>query len=108
MRREKYLVVRVPIPTEEQLLGPVHPEQIREATAAIRPGTFVHCEHGQDRTGLIVAIHRVQADGWTKADAEGEMLAHGFHKQLHGLWEYWESFRLERPRETTNETSVPR
>lgn len=51
---------------------------------------YVHCEHGQDRTGLIVAIYRVLFEHWSKADAEAEMLQHGFHKSLHGLWDYWE------------------
>lgn len=53
-------------------------------------GTFIHCEHGEDRTGEFIAIQRVKFEGWSKADAEAEMLAHGFHKSLHGLWEYWE------------------
>ena len=52
-------------------------------------GVFVHCEHGQDRTGLIVACYRLRT-GWGKPQAEAEMLSHGFHKSLHGLWEYWE------------------
>lgn len=56
-------------------------------------GLFVHCEHGQDRTGLFVAMERVRWDYWTKADAEKEMLAHGFHKSLHGLWEFWENYK---------------
>ena len=51
---------------------------------------FIHCEHGQDRTGMFVALLRVYEDGWSKADAEKEMLAHGFHKSLVGLWRYWE------------------
>lgn len=57
-------------------------------------GTFVHCEHGQDRTGVFVAIWRVQIDGWSKADAEKEMLAHGFHKNLKGLWRFWNDFQI--------------
>lgn len=56
-------------------------------------GTFIHCEKGQDRTGLFVAIWRHRWDGWSKADAEKEMLAHGFHKELHGLWECWENLK---------------
>lgn len=55
-------------------------------------GTFIHCQHGQDRTGLFVAMWRVRFDAWPKADAEKEMLAHGFHKSLIGLWKYWEDF----------------
>ncbi len=55
-------------------------------------GVYIHCEHGQDRTGLAVAIRRVRNDHWTKAAAEKEMLAHGFHKSLVGLWDYWQEF----------------
>lgn len=54
---------------------------------------LVHCEHGQDRTGLVIACYRVRVCHWSKADAEQEMLAHGFHKSLLGLWHYWEEFK---------------
>ncbi len=56
---------------------------------------FIHCQHGQDRTGLFVACYRVAGhqEHWTKAAAEKEMLANGFHKELVGLWEYWENFK---------------
>jgi hypothetical protein len=56
-------------------------------------GLFIHCEHGQDRTGLFVACYRVTVQGWTKAAAEKEMLALGFHKELRGLWEFWEGLK---------------
>ena len=51
---------------------------------------FVHCQHGQDRTGLIVGLHRVWHDGWTPAAAYKEMLANGFHKVLVFLNHYYE------------------
>lgn len=56
---------------------------------------FIHCQHGQDRTGLFVACYRVAGhqEGWTRERAEKEMLALGFHKSLHGLWEAWENFK---------------
>lgn len=79
-----------PIDPTDQILG--EPWKARWAAAAIRPNTLVHCSHGQDRTGLVVAIYRVKHDGWTKAAAEKEMLAHGFHKMLFGLWNYWREF----------------
>ena len=59
-----------------------------EAINCITSNTFVHCEHGQDRTGLIVGCKRIQ-DGWAKSEAENEMLQHGFHKYLFGLWKFW-------------------
>lgn len=40
--------------------------------------TYVHCLHGRDRTGLAVALYRIQADGWTPAEAYKEALSFGF------------------------------
>lgn len=53
---------------------------------------FVHCSHGQDRTGLVTAIYRVNMDHWTKARAEQEMLKDGFHPLLHGLYGAWQEW----------------
>jgi tyrosine-protein phosphatase SIW14 len=51
---------------------------------------FVHCQHGEDRTGLIVGLYRVQTEHWTPAAAYREMLAKGFHKILVFLNHYYE------------------
>ncbi len=40
---------------------------------------FVHCRHGQDRTGIVVAAYRMKIEGWPLADAEAEMQAFGFN-----------------------------
>jgi len=40
---------------------------------------FVHCRHGQDRTGIVVAAYRMKQLGWSLADAEAEMQAFGFN-----------------------------
>ena len=42
---------------------------------------YIHCEYGQDRTGLLVGLFRVLRDGWTPEDAYREMLIHNFHPQ---------------------------
>lgn len=81
-------VVYVPIPIDEQLIH-VSKDQIDKAVGSITPGTYIHCEHGQDRTGLVVAAYRIST-GTSKKDAEKEMLSNGFHKVLHGLWDYFE------------------
>jgi tyrosine-protein phosphatase SIW14 len=39
---------------------------------------FVHCLHGRDRTGLMMAIYRVVADQWTAEKAYSEMIECGF------------------------------
>jgi protein tyrosine/serine phosphatase len=38
---------------------------------------FVHCLHGSDRTGCIIALWRVTHDAWSVADAIEEMRAFG-------------------------------
>ena len=51
---------------------------------------FIHCQHGQDRTGLIVGLYRVLQQGWTSSAAYGEMITIGFHPQLFLLNHYFE------------------
>lgn len=50
---------------------------------------YIHCKHGQDRTGLMVGIYRVESEGWSKENAHKEMLGHGFHPALLGLETYF-------------------
>lgn len=40
---------------------------------------YVHCRHGQDRTGIVVAAYRMKHQGWSLADAETDMQAFGFN-----------------------------
>jgi len=39
----------------------------------------IHCKHGADRTGCIVAIYRIIYDGWTREEAIKEFRYGGFH-----------------------------
>jgi tyrosine-protein phosphatase SIW14 len=49
---------------------------------------FVHCSRGVDRTGVVAAVYRMEVDGWSKAEAEAEMEAFGFHEIWSQLKEY--------------------
>lgn len=51
---------------------------------------FVHCQHGKDRTGLIVGLYRVFQQGWRPRAAYREMKAFDFSSWMHGLKEYFE------------------
>jgi tyrosine-protein phosphatase SIW14 len=64
-------------PREEQIAAFL--ELLRE-----NPGRkiFVHCQHGADRTGVMIAAYRMSAEGWTAAQALAEMRAYHFHR----LW----------------------
>jgi hypothetical protein len=46
--------------------------EIKLARAA-HTGIYIHCTHGRDRTGSMVAIYREQFDGWTPKKALAEM-----------------------------------
>jgi tyrosine-protein phosphatase SIW14 len=50
---------------------------------------FLHCKHGQDRTGMIVGLYRVEYQNWTPVRAYNEMLDKGFHRILLGLNHYF-------------------
>ena len=45
---------------------------------------FVHCQHGADRTGMMVAIYRICIQGWPRQDALDEMKNGGFG--FHEIW----------------------
>jgi len=51
---------------------------------------YVHCAHGQDRTGLVIGLERVIDEGWTPKAAHDEMLKLGFHMEFVGLNHYFE------------------
>lgn len=44
---------------------------------------FVHCEFGQDRTGVFIAAYRIAFDHWSADQAVSEMLAFGFNRSWH-------------------------
>ncbi|MGK5090042.1 tyrosine-protein phosphatase [Bdellovibrionota bacterium FG-2] len=52
---------------------------------------FIHCQHGHDRTGLIVGLYRVEHEGVAPGAAYQEMLDLGFHPELFMLNHYFES-----------------
>jgi len=53
------------------------------ADPANRP-LMIHCQHGADRTGALVALYRVVVQGWTKEKAVLEMNQGGYHHSA--LW----------------------
>lgn len=44
---------------------------------------FVHCEFGQDRTGMFIASYRIAFEHWSADQALNEMLAFGFNRVWH-------------------------
>ena len=55
-----------------------------------RVPVLVHCRHGADRTGTMVALYRIVVQGWTKDAALEEMVegGYGFHTVWSNLIRY--------------------
>lgn len=74
----------------------VSPEKVKRVIGFIRDPAnqpvFVHCAHGQDRTGIVVAAYRMEADGWSREDAIAEMQAFGFNDIWHELMEFVQKY----------------
>jgi tyrosine-protein phosphatase SIW14 len=60
-----------------------------------KPSTFVHCQHGADRTGVMVAAYRIFIQGWEVAAAIEEMTQgpFGFHRIFQNLPEFLEKYK---------------
>ena len=67
-----------------------HPEEedvvrfLKIVTDPKRAPVLVHCQHGADRTGTMIAIYRIAVQGWDKAEAIREMTEGGFG--FHPIW----------------------
>ncbi len=49
--------------------------------------TLIHCEHGHERTGIVVASYRVLEQGWTPEAAAKECFDMGMHR-IYFPWTY--------------------
>jgi len=80
------------------------------ALAAIRRAessgpVVVHCEHGADRTGLVVAMYRIAYQGWTKDAAVDELVhgGYGYHPVWKNITRYLRNVDAEKIRRAVEE-----
>lgn len=72
-------------------LGRPTDEQVRLALEMIETlpaPVFVHCEHGCDRTGMIIACYRIKHDQWSNATALQEAIRYGMSGFERGMRKY--------------------
>ena len=60
-------------------------QAMRDLRQGMQTGpTLVHCHHGADRTGLIVALWRILYEGWSRQAAIDELIEGGYG--FHPIW----------------------
>lgn len=59
---------------------------------------LVHCVHGADRTGVVIAMYRIIYGGWSKKQAIEEMRKgnYNFHEAYINIIKYLENFDIEK------------
>ena len=71
------------------------PEQVAKALAMIETlpsPVFVHCAHGCDRTGTIIACYRIKHDHWSGESALQEARRYGISLFAWGMRKYIAEF----------------
>jgi len=71
---------------------------------------LVHCQHGADRTGAMIAVYRIAVQGWSKREAIQEMTrgGFGFHEIWINLPSWIESLDIDEIREKAGISPVKR
>jgi protein tyrosine phosphatase (PTP) superfamily phosphohydrolase (DUF442 family) len=92
-----------------------HPEEedvvrfLKIVTDPRRAPVLVHCQHGADRTGTVIAVYRIAVQGWSKAEAIREMTqgGFGFHQVWGNLPRWIQKLDIESIRRQAGITSLP-
>lgn len=75
-------------------IAQIYLDKILEIIDSAPKPVLVHCEHGEDRTGLVVAAYRVRVSRWVKDAAMAEALRFGYRRWLnYGLNKTWGAFQ---------------
>jgi protein tyrosine/serine phosphatase len=71
-------------------------EQVERVLALINDSqnwpVFVHCHHGEDRTGTIIAVYRISHDGWSAEEAKKEAKHFGMSRFQFKMKDYIDDY----------------
>jgi protein tyrosine/serine phosphatase len=73
-------------PTDQQVM------QVLTLLETARGPVFIHCLHGADRTGTIIACYRIKHDKWTSTQALREARQYGMSAWETGMKKYIKDF----------------
>ena len=92
-----------------------HPEEedvvrfLKIVTDPKRAPVLVHCQHGADRTGTMIAVYRIAVQGWSKDEAIREMTegGFGFHRIWSNLPKWIQKLNIDRIKRQAGIKSLP-
>lgn len=78
------------------------------ATDPDQQPVLLHCQHGADRTGMMVAVYRIVVQNWDKETALAEMAqgGYGFHTIWSNLQGYITHLDVERIKQQVNDAKA--
>lgn len=74
---------------------------LRAINQALKQGAvLVHCQHGADRTGLMIAMYRILYQSWSKEQAIDELIngEYGYHSLWKNIPDYLRRVDIQRMR----------
>lgn len=85
--------------------GSISEQQIIDALKIIKSAQapiMVHCWHGADRTGAVIAAYRVVIQNWSKSDALNELVngGYGYHSIYSNIIKTIEALDVDAARRT--------
>lgn len=96
-----YFNIRLPIwgrPNDSRV------QRILEIINAPESGrVFIHCRDGIDRTGMIVALHRIRSESWSSEKAIAEADRSGMRSHQYWMRDYIRDFYVWQQRTATNQ-----
>jgi len=100
---DKDEIISTKLKTERIYFNTWHPEEedvlrfLKVVTNTNGGPYLVHCLHGADRTGTMIAIYRMTVQGWAKEEAIKEMTEgdFGYHTVWKNLIRYLNALDIE-------------
>jgi protein tyrosine/serine phosphatase len=90
----------IPLPNFDRPSDETVSQILSLITSSENQPVFVHCKRGSDRTGTIIALYRIEYDGWTGDRAKSEAKQHGMGFWQYKMKDYIEDYYTRRSRQT--------